>query len=864
MMNLFKLFLAASIVALSTVGCGGTSVDAPQERQTQKISIDAADRQSREAVATAKALLVGSLEMTAKAPVQFESLTFERNGAGYFTPKFSGMSLHAEHARIDIEVPGIAADWTRVRAANLGIAFRLLQAGEIAGHQADGMIVYPNAYAARASMFQTAKRDRLEDFVLFEEKPEDEALVYQVKTTNVAGLRLVSNTLEFLDASGTPRLRIAPPRVYSSAHENSNASTNVFPANLAVKGCFVDTSPAPPWGRKPLAPCSTEAGESECICTVVVDWSGQALTYPVLVDPAWVATSSMVEWRQESSATKLPDGRVIVAGGHDIFSNPLRSAEIFEPEPVKPGSGEFGTWSPVADLNEARAGHASILMQDGHAIVIGGLRNGNYPIIVEQFDESTGNWTVRTTMPRGRYLSTATLLQDGRVLVAGGMSDVLFPQPLLFDPISGEWTECGKLAYPRDEHTATRLADGRVVVAGGRDLATSLSTASIEIFDPVTLQWSHGPELVYSRKWHTANHYNDDKILVVAGSSSDFGHLARVEICDFGMTPPTCSLQAPLNTARSYHTTIALPNSAFMVISGDSSGSENVPTVEMLAPDQPNWKDVGSLLDPRWGHMATLLDDGSVLVMGGNPGSKLSGGAERWYPQKNGLSCISGGECQSGHCVDGLCCNAECNGVCNACNQVETGIPDGTCGPVQQHPCGNYICLPSGDCANPCTKNEDCRFDFVCSSGMTCVPAVPLCDGSYVVDENGSVIEDCGSYACNPDDGICLRQCLSSGDCRNDTDCNLTTNRCVPRAPVVVDDSGCACSMHRRDDDHAWSALTLIAGLWGWARRKRMLRTRNIMAKHRGRRKRVEIANSAAPMSSRCSTPASTDTTTAV
>src|SRR5690606_38663405 len=65
-------------------------------------------------------------------------------------------------------------------------------------------------------------------------------------------------------------------------------------------------------------------------------------------------------------------------------------------------------------------------------------------------------------------------------------------------------------------------------------------------------------------------------------------------------------------------------------------------------------------------------------------------------PEKaNGESCDLLGECASGNCVEGVCCDAECDGGCESCLDANTGQGDGTCSPAS----------PGTDPKNFCTAN---------------------------------------------------------------------------------------------------------------------------------------------------------------
>jgi Galactose oxidase, central domain len=117
--------------------------------------------------------------------------------------------------------------------------------------------------------------------------------------------------------------------------------------------------------------------------------------------------------RSRHTATLLPNGLVLVAGGADN-SNPISSCELFNPS--------TGTWSPAALLNNERAYHTANLLSDGRVLVAGGYNLSLDSVRTsELYDSSTNTWTFTIQLNDRRYQHTGTLLQDGRtVLVIGG------------------------------------------------------------------------------------------------------------------------------------------------------------------------------------------------------------------------------------------------------------------------------------------------------------------------------------------------------------------------------------------------------------------------------------------------------------
>ena len=112
------------------------------------------------------------------------------------------------------------------------------------------------------------------------------------------------------------------------------------------------------------------------------------------------------------TATLLPNGKVLVAGGFDISGNALASAELYDPA--------SGTWTATGSLATARAYHTATLLPNGKVLVAGGapararergtLRSGERDLDGHR-------------QPRRPHamLHTATLLPNGKVLVAGGL-----------------------------------------------------------------------------------------------------------------------------------------------------------------------------------------------------------------------------------------------------------------------------------------------------------------------------------------------------------------------------------------------------------------------------------------------------------
>jgi Galactose oxidase, central domain len=280
--------------------------------------------------------------------------------------------------------------------------------------------------------------------------------------------------------------------------------------------------------------------------------------------------------------------------------------------------------------------------------------------------------------PWGTYLGTeagqtTTLLRDGGVLLVGhghtrpdsddpavvsralrerrgsAWIGAIELRPRKWDSSMRGWRrlpempECPKGS--RALHTVTELPDSNVLIAGGLcdlpkladDPAPHAAFTATSLWDAQTGRWVAAPALREQRLDHSATLLADGSVLFVGGrsdpalgSATGEGVLNSVEQYHQGrmLSAP------PLVTARAGHTATVMADGSVMVLGGFDREGRALKSAERWALGDPAWRDVAGPRFPRHGHTATRLADGRVLIAGGvgTDGRRLTA-VEFWEPE---------------------------------------------------------------------------------------------------------------------------------------------------------------------------------------------------------------------------------------
>ncbi len=154
--------------------------------------------------------------------------------------------------------------------------------------------------------------------------------------------------------------------------------------------------------------------------------------------------------------------------------------------------------------------------------------------------------------------------------------------------------------------------------------------------------------------------------------------------------------------------------------------------------------------------------------------------------------------CRSGHCVEGVCCDAECDQPCGSCLASKTNQRDGLCAPIAAGTDPDQEC-PKDGLENGCGADGLCSGDYACRSfapvGAACGDNVCVnnllsglqCDGRGGCAEGLGT--SCSPYRCASDGKSCETSCRSSADCASPEDYCSDQGQCLRQH-----DEGQACA----------------------------------------------------------------------
>jgi hypothetical protein len=352
------------------------------------------------------------------------------------------------------------------------------------------------------------------------------------------------------------------------------------------------------WGRRdspgqsldadppsPLHLGASPAPPAQCTPFLWDPATGQATAtpQPTLTGPAGTNANLFC-----SGHAFLPDGRLLVAGGHLADSAGLNQTALYDPV--------SNTWTPSAVMANGRWYPTATSLPDGSVLVLSGCFRG-----------PAGN-TIPNTVPE--------------IWKSGALTEIMDSPAGSFD------------LYPR-LHVAS---NGLVYTTGSLQQTWSLNISGGGKWNKVSTGRANG-----QRDYASSVLYDVDKVIYIGGGSPP---TANAELLDMSQAEPTWQPAAPMDFPRRQHNATILPDGTVLVTGGTRSGGATAPEnfnnldpgqtvhiAELWQPDSGSWIQLAAEAVDRCYHStAVLLPDATVLSAGGGEFFPVEGVTEENDP----------------------------------------------------------------------------------------------------------------------------------------------------------------------------------------------------------------------------------------
>jgi WD40 repeat protein len=293
---------------------------------------------------------------------------------------------------------------------------------------------------------------------------------------------------------------------------------------------------------------------------------------------------------------------VLIAGGVD-HPDTVTSAELYDPS-----SGKF---TETGSMTTGRSYAAATRLADGRVLIAGGdacntlctMDDSDMPLnSAELYDPATGKFTATGSMSEARDFFAATLLPDGRVLVVGGYNNVVEA----YDPATGKFSAVGTLLNELGEVTTALLPNGKVLVLGNR----------VEIFDPATGRSESLPSLTTPTadpeaiQGGAAITLEDGSVLIQASESTD-------EVTYWFMFDPATGAFSTAGSIDADFAAGVLLRDGRVLLTGGSRSADDSTNLSGLYDPSGGFQPLKSETTLRCSQTMTVLVNGTVLIAGG-------------------------------------------------------------------------------------------------------------------------------------------------------------------------------------------------------------------------------------------------------
>ena len=306
---------------------------------------------------------------------------------------------------------------------------------------------------------------------------------------------------------------------------------------------------------------------------------------------------------------------------------------------IPPGSRSLTFGSPSATT--------SLLFVGGYADVGSAVPSSNGVILDPATDGSTP-----IVMSEARILPTLTPLGPTRALVTGGFNagGGAIHTAEIFDQATRAFTTTiGELTVGLGGHAAAVLPDGRVLLTGGiveAGAGPPSWTTTSQIYDPALDLFDWGPDMVGQRADHSAIALDDGRVLVIGGypgaTSAEVFDPTAPPAPESPWTSGDFTLVVGMSTDHGPgHAAVKLQEGRVLVLGGEGAAGEASAVAEMFDPATDSFTRLDDMTTARRHHYAVVLPNGEVLIGGGEDADgNLLASAEIYDPVADTFTAI--------------------------------------------------------------------------------------------------------------------------------------------------------------------------------------------------------------------------------
>jgi Galactose oxidase-like, Early set domain len=227
----------------------------------------------------------------------------------------------------------------------------------------------------------------------------------------------------------------------------------------------------------------------------------------------WTRGTDMQNGRWYPTTTSLANGEVLTISGGDTAAATNHIPEVWQSN---------GTWRALTGGWRSVPYYPMMFVApDGRVLLVGPARQGAYLNTA-----GTGAWSTGPVSNFGdRDYGSAVMYDAGKILLVGGNRDTptSTAEVINLNPGGGgTWRYVESMSVARRQLNATLLADGKVLVTGGSNAAgfnsapTDSKVLTAEVWDPATERWSQWGRMSHQRLYHsTALLLLDGRVLSV-------------------------------------------------------------------------------------------------------------------------------------------------------------------------------------------------------------------------------------------------------------------------------------------------------------------------------------------------------------